>query len=107
MTRIVLVEPQHPGNIGAVARIMANLVKDLIPSLGYIISKGGITTQTLLADGLDLSSVYLHGQLLAGVSVVTPYRSFSDYKVPIITFPGNLGDQDTLSTVWKIMETSH
>ena len=47
--RIVLVEPQHPGNVGAVARAMANFgVKDLalvngceINDDGYARSKSG------------------------------------------------------------------
>ena len=49
MTRIVLVEPQHPGNIGAVARIMANFgIDDLalvngceITGEGFARSKSG------------------------------------------------------------------
>ena len=49
LTRIVLVEPQHPGNVGAVARVMANFrINDLalvkgceINDEGYARSKSG------------------------------------------------------------------
>ena len=49
LTRIVLVEPQHPGNVGAVARVMANFgIDDLslvkgceINDDGYARSKSG------------------------------------------------------------------
>ena len=51
------------------AGCMARLVAALAPQLGYVISKGGITTHTLLADGLDLAAVRLQGQLLPGLSL--------------------------------------
>ena len=76
MTRIVLVEPQHPGNIGAVARIMANFgIDDLaivngceITGEGFARSKSGRpileklqrfeTMQEALAD-CDLSLIHI------------------------------------------------
>jgi uncharacterized protein YgbK (DUF1537 family) len=72
------------------AALMARLAAALAPELGLIISKGGITTQTLLADGLDQSSVELQGQLVPGLSVVMAG------DLPVITFPGNLGHAGTL-----------
>jgi uncharacterized protein YgbK (DUF1537 family) len=72
------------------ATLMARLAAALAPELGLIISKGGITTQTLLADGLDQASVELQGQLLPGLSVVLAG------DLPVITFPGNLGDEHSL-----------
>ncbi len=84
------------------AEILATTVAKLSTKLGYIISKGGITTNTLLAVGLDLDLVHLKGQLLPGLSVVLPVGSLN--KLPIITFPGNLGDAQTLLKSWKLME---
>lgn len=85
------------------AALMARLAAALAPQLGLIISKGGITTHTLLADGLGLDWVELQGQLLPGLSVVfTP----ADAKVPglpVITFPGNLGDASGLRQAWQLM----
>ena len=54
----------------ALAELMGRLAAALAPDLGYLISKGGITTQTLLARGLALESVQLEGQLLPGLSLV-------------------------------------
>ncbi len=87
----------------AVAELMGRLAASLAPDLGYLISKGGITTQTLLARGLALESVQLAGQLLAGLSLVRPSEG-PCCDLPILTFPGNLGRADTLREAWQLME---
>ena len=111
------------------ARLMARLAAACVPQLGYLISKGGITTGTLLAEGLGLDSVQLEGQLLPGLSLVRPLFSGelcavsnarSDVAaadvapddllaadlagLPILTFPGNLGDASTLAQAWCLMD---
>jgi uncharacterized protein YgbK (DUF1537 family) len=84
----------------ALAALMARLVGALAPRLGYLISKGGITTHTLLADGLAVDSVELQGQLLPGLSLVLA----GEERLPVLTFPGNLGDDETLHQAWRKME---
>ncbi len=110
------------------ARLMARLVRGLLrggmrgvagsdapaaPALGYLISKGGITTGTVLAEGLGLEAVQLEGQLLPGLSLVRPMgvdpKPMGDCAdpvagLPILTFPGNLGDPSTLAEAWRWME---
>jgi uncharacterized protein YgbK (DUF1537 family) len=115
------------------ARLMARLVRGLLhggllhggmrgvagsdaqasPALGYLISKGGITTGTVLAEGLGLEAVQLEGQLLPGLSLVRPMAvdpkpmgvcSDAVAGLPILTFPGNLGDPSTLAEAWRWME---
>ena len=78
------------------AALMARLAAALAPDLGLIISKGGITTHTLLSDGLELDWVELQGQLMPGLSVVKLPREARIAGLPVITFPGNLGDPSTL-----------
>jgi uncharacterized protein YgbK (DUF1537 family) len=86
------------------AALMARLAAVLAPQVGYLISKGGITTHTLLADGLGLAQVELQGQLLPGLSLVlTPAEALVP-ALPVLTFPGNLGDADTLRLAWTLME---
>ena len=46
------------------AEFMAILVRKITNKLGYIISKGGITTQLLLQKGLNFKQVDLKGQIL-------------------------------------------
>ena len=86
------------------AGLMARLASAVAPQLGYLISKGGITTQTLLADGLGLDAVQLEGQLLPGLSLVRPSQG-PHSGLPILTFPGNLGDAGTLLEAWQWMES--
>ena len=85
------------------AQLMARLAAAVAPGLGYLISKGGTTTQTLLSKGLGLTAVQLEGQLLPGLSLVRPSEG-SHAGLPILTFPGNLGSADTLRDAWQRME---
>ena len=85
------------------AQVMARLAAALAPDLGYLISKGGTTTQTLLSKGLGLTAVQLEGQLLPGLSLVRPSEG-RNAGLPILTFPGNLGSADTLRDAWQRME---
>jgi len=90
----------------ALAASMARVVAALAPRLGYVISKGGTTTQTLLARGLGLDWVALRGQLLPGLSlVVAPETAGPEVEgLPVVTFPGNLGDDTTLEVAWRLMD---
>ncbi len=88
----------------ALAGVMARLAAALAPDLGYLISKGGITTHTLLADGLHLEQVELQGQLLPGLSLVLAAPDTDQEPLPVLTFPGNLGDDLTLREAWRWME---
>ncbi|NKB74464.1 MAG: four-carbon acid sugar kinase family protein [Synechococcus sp. s2_metabat2_7] len=94
------------------ASLMARLLAGVAARLGYLISKGGITTGTLLVEGLGLEAVQLEGQLLPGLSLVRPFPGLdqglreqepSD-PLPVITFPGNLGEPDTLTEAWRWLE---
>ena len=87
----------------ALAALMARLAAALAPQLGLIISKGGITTHTLLADGLGLDWVELQGQLLPGLSLVLTPADARVPGLPVITFPGNLGDASSLREAWRLM----
>jgi len=91
------------------AASQARVVAALAPQLGYVISKGGITTHTLLADGFELAAVRLQGQLLPGLSLVladlpAQQPGATETALPVLTFPGNLGDDDTLRSAWRCME---
>ena len=96
----------------ALAASMARLAGRLAPRLGYLISKGGTTSQTLLAEGLDLAAVELQGQLLPGVSLVlAPGAGGAAWgggpgcrDLPVVTVPGNLGDPSTLARLRSLLE---
>ncbi len=87
----------------SLACFIAELVSDLKYEIGYLISKGGITTNVILSNGLNADYVYLEGQILTGISVVT-YNLKNDEKLPIVTHPGNIGTKDSLVKIWKVFE---
>jgi uncharacterized protein YgbK (DUF1537 family) len=86
------------------AALMARLAAAVAPQLGYVISKGGITTGALLRDGLGLDAVELQGQLLPGLSVVLTPATAAVARLPVLTFPGNLGEAGTLRQAWRWLE---
>ncbi len=90
----------------SLALFIAELVEDLKYEIGYLISKGGITTNVILSNGLNADYVYLEGQILTGISVVT-YKLKNDERLPIVTHPGNIGTKDSLANIWKVLENKN
>ncbi|AUB39344.1 hypothetical protein COO91_05336 [Nostoc flagelliforme CCNUN1] len=85
-----------------VSGLLMDIVRGLPSDIGFLISKGGITSNDVLSNGLALTSARLIGQILAGCSMVlTPsdHPQFPD--LPVVLFPGNVGDADALRTVYQ------
>ena len=90
----------------SMAEFMANISATVIDRLGYIISKGGITTNTLLTSCFNAELVILKGQIMPGLSLVCLPDSQLGSSFPIVTFPGNLGNKFSLLHAWRIMESN-
>lgn len=85
-----------------VSRLLMDVVKGLPSDIGFLISKGGITSNDTLSDGLNLPTARLLGQILAGVSlVITPNDHPLFPNLPVVLFPGNVGNNDGLATVYQ------
>lgn len=85
-----------------VSSILMAIIRALPADLSYLISKGGITSNDTLSQGLSLRTARLLGQILPGVSVVktaSDHPLFSD--LPVVLFPGNVGEADALVTVFE------
>lgn len=85
-----------------VSAFLMDVVRGLPETLGFLISKGGITSNDVLSDGLALKTARVLGQVLAGCSVVrcpADHPRFPD--LPVVIFPGNVGDDDALATVFR------
>lgn len=84
----------------SISALLMALVRGLPRALGFLISKGGITSNDVLSEGLALSAARLLGQVEAGVSVV---RCPDDHPrfplLPVVIFPGNVGDDEALARV--------
>ncbi len=86
----------------AVSALLMDVVRGLPADIGFLISKGGITSNDVLSTGLSLKSVRQIGQIIAGCSVVKTepgHPLFPD--LPVVLFPGNVGDSNALATVYK------
>lgn len=85
-----------------VSRLLMDIVQGLPSDLGFLISKGGITSNDVLSTGLELTSARLLGQILAGCSmVITPVDHSQFPNLPVVLFPGNVGDAEALATIYK------
>jgi uncharacterized protein YgbK (DUF1537 family) len=85
----------------AVSAFLMDVVRGLPLTLGFLVSKGGITSNDVLSDGLALRTSRVLGQILPGCSVV---RCPADHprfpRLPVVIFPGNVGGVDALATVY-------
>lgn len=86
----------------AVSALLMDIVRGLPADIGFLISKGGITSNDVLSTGLALTSARLLGQILAGCSMVrTPENHLQFPNLPVVLFPGNVGDADALATIYR------
>ncbi|HEY9668864.1 MAG TPA: four-carbon acid sugar kinase family protein [Coleofasciculaceae cyanobacterium] len=86
----------------AVSSLLMDIVRGLPADIGFLISKGGITSNDVLSTGLALRAARLLGQIIAGCSVVrtpTDHPQFPD--LPVVLFPGNVGDANALVTTYQ------
>jgi uncharacterized protein YgbK (DUF1537 family) len=90
-----------------VSSLLMDIVQDLPSEIGFLISKGGITSNDVLSTGLTLTTARLLGQILAGCSmVITPSDHPKYPNLPVVLFPGNVGNTDALATVYQRLSQS-
>lgn len=85
-----------------VSAFLMDIVRGLPTDLGFLISKGGITSNDTLSKGLALRQTRLLGQILPGCSVVrTPLEHPQFPGMPVVLFPGNVGDDQALALAYR------
>ncbi|HBL11145.1 MAG TPA: Hrp-dependent type III effector protein [Cyanobacteria bacterium UBA11162] len=86
----------------AVSALLMDIVRGLPADIGFLISKGGITSNDVLSSGLALTAARLLGQIIPGCSVVkTPDDHPLFPNLPVVLFPGNVGDTEALVTTYQ------
>lgn len=84
-----------------VSAFLMDVVRNLPKTLGFLISKGGITSNDVLSSGLALRTSRVVGQILPGCSVVRCPADHPRYPdLPVVIFPGNVGDEQALATAY-------
>jgi len=87
-----------------VSAFLMDLVRRLPASIGFLISKGGITSNDVLSTGLALKRSRVVGQILTGCSVVRCPEDHPRYPgLPVVIFPGNVGDERALAEAYDIL----
>ncbi len=85
-----------------VSGLLMDIVRALPTTLGFLISKGGITSNEVLSDGLALRTARVVGQILPGCSVVRCPQTHPRYPaLPVVIFPGNVGERDSLALAYR------
>jgi uncharacterized protein YgbK (DUF1537 family) len=85
-----------------VSSLLMDVVKGLPADIGFLISKGGITSNDVLSTGLNLTAARLLGQIIPGCSVVRTEANHPLFpNLPVVLFPGNVGDERGLATVYR------
>lgn len=86
----------------AVSALLMDVIRNLPADIGFLISKGGITSNDTLSQGLALRTVRLLGQVLPGVSMVRTAAEHPQFpNLPVVLFPGNVGGADALAIAYK------
>jgi len=86
----------------SVSTLLMDILRHLPADIGFLVSKGGITSNDTLSKGLALRTARLLGQVLAGVSMVRTAEDHPQFpNLPVVLFPGNVGDETALATVYQ------
>ena len=90
-----------------VSALLMDVVQGLPSPIGFLVSKGGITSNDVLSKGLKLNTARLLGQIIPGCSMVrTPANHAHFPNLPVVLFPGNVGEADSLVSVWNCLRKS-
>lgn len=85
-----------------VSALLMAIEQQLPHDIGFLISKGGITSNDTLSTGLALRTARLLGQVLPGVSMVRCPADHPRYPaLPVVIFPGNVGDDNAMANVYN------
>ena len=83
---------------------LMGLVRRLPETIGFLISKGGITSNDVLSSGLAVKQSRVLGQILTGCSVICCPSDHQRYpQLPVVIFPGNVGGEAALAEVYGIL----
>jgi uncharacterized protein YgbK (DUF1537 family) len=90
-----------------VSATLMDVVRRLPTTLGFLIGKGGITSNDVLSSGLALTASRVLGQILPGVTVVQTPADHHLPRIPVVIFPGNVGGDGALAEAYRRLAPSH
>jgi uncharacterized protein YgbK (DUF1537 family) len=91
-----------------VSDVLVRLVQGLPQEIGFLISKGGITSNDTLSKGLALRTAGVVGQIRPGCSVILCPKDHPRFpELPVVVFPGNVGGDEALAEVYSVLTRTH
>lgn len=72
----------------------------------FVVAKGGITSSDLATEALGIRRATVEGSMLPGLISVWRAQSGPAADTPYVVFPGNVGDDDSLSYVVRQLEVA-
>ncbi|MGK7891041.1 MAG: four-carbon acid sugar kinase family protein [Leptolyngbyaceae cyanobacterium] len=113
---VVIYTSRHPftatrsGQQIALTRKITAFLNEIVrrspESIGFLIAKGGNTANTTLSHALNLPSVRLLGQIAPGCCIVRTEADHPQFpRLPVVMFPGNVGDDETLAIAYQRLAT--
>ncbi|MBI5461078.1 MAG: four-carbon acid sugar kinase family protein [Gammaproteobacteria bacterium] len=85
-----------------VSAFLMEVVRRLPADIGFLIGKGGITANDIVSRGLALHTARVLGQIVPGCSVVRCPEHHAQYpNLPVVIFPGNVGDDGALAMAFR------
>ncbi|ANV83570.1 Hrp-dependent type III effector protein [Picosynechococcus sp. PCC 7003] len=88
-----------------ITTLFLELLAQLPADLGFMISKGGNTTNALLQKGLRVPVIQLLGQIIPGCCLVQTEHEHPQFpQLPVVLFPGNVGDRHSLVTAYQRLQ---
>ncbi len=85
-----------------ISNALVGIVQGLKVKPRFVIAKGGITSSDVATKGLNIKKALVIGQITQGVPVWLTGEEAKYSQMPYVIFPGNIGDEDTLTTVYKM-----
>ena len=90
-----------------VSALLMDIVQGLPSDIGFLISKGGITSNDVLSTGLNLTYARLLGQVIPGCSMVRTEANHPQFpNLPVVLFPGNVGESDALALIYQRLRST-
>ena len=85
-----------------ISNSLVEIIRGLQVQPKFIIAKGGITSSDVATKGLNIHKADVIGQVTKGVPVWLTDSEAKYPKMAYVIFPGNVGDVETLTEVYKL-----
>ena len=83
----------------AISEAVTSIIRRLTVRPSFIVAKGGITSSDVGVKALRVKRALVMGQVMPGVPVWWTEMESKFPHMPYVIFPGNVGEEDTLTRV--------